>query len=230
MSTSTFADDNAIMLSNKNPQTASRELQKHVQKIDNWLSKWKIKINENKSAHITFTLNKRTCPMIMMNNIIIPQKQKVKYLGLHLDRRLTWKYHIATKRKQIKLKLSKMYWMMGRNSKLSLDCKLLLYKSIIMHIWTYGIQLWGTTSATNKDVIQKIQSKILRIITNSPWFIRNSNIHADLGVATINEITKEYCMRYKNRLENHPNFLARSLMANRNFHRLRRKNPLDLTE
>ncbi len=139
--TSTFADDTAFMATNKNPQTASRELQEHLYTVEGWLNKWRIKVNESKSVHVTFTLNKRTCPMVTLNNKPIPQQKDVKYLGLHLDRRLTWKKHIEMKRKQVKLKFSKMYWMMGRNSKLSLDCKLLLYKSLLMPIWTYGIQL-----------------------------------------------------------------------------------------
>jgi hypothetical protein len=38
----------------------------------------------------------------------------------------------------------KIYWLLGRRSRLSLSNKLLLYKSILKPIWTYGIQLWGT--------------------------------------------------------------------------------------
>jgi len=33
-----------------------------------------------------------------------------KYLGLHLERRLNWKKHIFTRRKQLGLQLGKMYW------------------------------------------------------------------------------------------------------------------------
>ncbi len=226
--TSTFADDTAFLATHKNPQTASRELQDHIYKVEEWMKKWRIRVNENKSSHITFTLNKRTCPMIKLNNTPIPQHKDVRYLGLYLDRRLTWRKHIEMKRKQIKLKTSKLHWMMGRNSKLSLDCKLLLYKSIIMPIWTYGIQLWGTTSSSNKDLLQRTQSKILRSITNAPWYIRNSNIHADLGMPTVEQVTRDYSMRYRTRLEFHPNKLARDLINQPRYARLSRKDPLDL--
>jgi hypothetical protein len=40
--------------------------------------------------------------------------------------------------------LTKMYWLLGRKSKLSTSIKLLIYKTTLKPIWTYGIQLWGT--------------------------------------------------------------------------------------
>jgi hypothetical protein len=44
--------------------------------------------------------------------------------------------------------------------------KLLLYKSILKPIWTYGIQLWGTASTSNIEILERFQSKALRIIVD----------------------------------------------------------------
>lgn len=226
--TSTFADDTAILVCHKNPQTASRELQTHLNKIENWLKQWRIKVNEKKSTHITFTLNKRTCSSVKLNDVIIPQKRNVSYLGLHLDRRLTWKKHIEAKRNQVNLKLSKMYWLIGRKSKLSLDNKVLLYKAVLLPIWTYGIQLWGSTCASNREKLQRMQAKILRRITNAPWYIRNTTLHDDLGVKTVKETISEISMKYCTKLETHPNILARDILNQPKYRRLRRVDPLDL--
>jgi hypothetical protein len=76
----------------------------------------------------------------------------LKYLGLHLDRRLTWRTHIFAKRKQLGLSLTKMYWLLGRKSKLSTNNNLLIYKVIFKPIWIYGIQLWDTTSNSNIEI------------------------------------------------------------------------------
>jgi hypothetical protein len=80
-----------------------------------------------------------------------PQEEVVKYLGLHLDRRLTWHKHIFAKLKQLRFALTKMYWLFWRKSKLSTSDKLLIYKTILKPIWTYGIQLWGTASTSNRN-------------------------------------------------------------------------------
>jgi hypothetical protein len=71
-----------------------------------------------------------------INDVQIPQENHVKYHGLHLDRHLTWHKHIFSKRKQLGLSLTKMYWLPGRKSKLSINNKLLIYKAILKTIWT----------------------------------------------------------------------------------------------
>jgi hypothetical protein len=65
-----------------------------------------------------------------------PQEEDIKYLGQHLDRRLTWHKHIFAKRKQLGITLTKIYWLLGRKSKHSTSNKLLIYKTILKHIWT----------------------------------------------------------------------------------------------
>jgi hypothetical protein len=44
--------------------------------------------------------------------------------------------------------------------------KLLLYKSILKQIWTYSNQLWGTASTSNIEILERYQSKALRIIVD----------------------------------------------------------------
>jgi hypothetical protein len=107
-------------------------------------------------------------PPVQINNVQLPQKEEVKYLGLHLDRRLTWHKHIFTKRKQLGITLTKMYWLLGCKSKLSTNNKLLLYKAILKSIWTYGIQLWGMDSTSNIEILERFQSKTLRMIVDAP--------------------------------------------------------------
>ena len=103
-----------------------------------------------------------------------------------------------------------------------------IYKNILKPIWTYGIQLYGYTSSSNIEVIQRAQSKTLRTI-RAPWYVRNENIHNDFQILFIKYEFKRAKEKYSLKLEMHPNFLARQL-ANRCPHsRLRRadKPPMD---
>jgi hypothetical protein len=67
-----------------------------------WLKKMWITANESKSVHVTFTTWRESCLPLDINNVHLPE-QDVQYLGLYLDRRLAWRMHIFTKRKQLEM-------------------------------------------------------------------------------------------------------------------------------
>jgi hypothetical protein len=70
--TGTFADDTAILARHDDPVTASYKLQGHLDQLEAWLKKWRIKINATKSVQVNFTLKKEQCPVVHINNTVIP--------------------------------------------------------------------------------------------------------------------------------------------------------------
>ena len=78
-----------------------------------------------------------------------------KVLGLHFDCRLTWKEHTAMKRKQLDHKTREIKWLIGKNSPLSLENKILIYKTILKSVWTYGIELLGCANKSNIAIMQR---------------------------------------------------------------------------
>jgi len=99
-----------------------------------------------------------------------------------LIRRLTWKDHVATKRKQLDLKTREIYWLIGKHSPLSLENKLHIYKTVLKPVWTCGIELWGCASKSHIAVIQRYQCKLLRSITNAPRYVSDQTLHSDLHI------------------------------------------------
>jgi hypothetical protein len=85
-----------------------------------------------------------------MGSVDLPQKNEVKYLDMHLDRRLTWAKHIIRKRLELKQKAKNMHWLLG-GTRISIESRVLLYKAVLRLIWTYGIQLWGKSSNSNNE-------------------------------------------------------------------------------
>lgn len=70
----------------------------HLNLLASWYTGCCIKLNQTKSLHPTFTLSPGDCPQLLLNNQPLPYSQNVKYLGLTLNRRLTWAPHILSKR------------------------------------------------------------------------------------------------------------------------------------
>jgi hypothetical protein len=87
--TANFADDTAVVTVDSDPAIATQKLQTDLLAIQNWFKRWRMKANESKAIHLPFSTQRETCPRIHIDNVQLPQKEDIKYLGLHLDRRLT---------------------------------------------------------------------------------------------------------------------------------------------
>lgn len=213
----TYADDIAYLASDTNPKTASTILQRQLDSTYHWLQKWRIRASAAKSHHITFTLRREDCPPVKLGVDVLPHSNCAKYLGFHLDRRLTWKDHLKHKRDEINMRYKTMYWLMGRNSRLSVDNKLLIYNSILKPIWTYGIQLWGVASKSNILCLQRVQNYILRSIVNAPWYAKNEEIHDYLNMPMIASEIARMKVNHAERLARHPNPLVTELLHSTNL-------------
>lgn len=114
-------------------------------------------------------------------------------------------------------------YILGKHSKLSLEIKLLLSKTLLMSIWTNDIQLWGTTKKSNVYKIQTFQSIALHIITNTPFYISNNTLHTDLKINIVDETAKIHYKHSRSRLTHHPHSLISALNSDTNPGNLRRR-------
>ncbi|CAG9138207.1 unnamed protein product, partial [Plutella xylostella] len=183
--TATFADDTAILASDKDPVSASKTVQSHLDQVHNWMKRWKIKASAAKSNHITFTLRRDNCPPVKLGDEVLPHQTVVKYLGFHLDRKQIWKTHIQNKRDELNQKYRSLSWLLGRQSKLSVNNKLLIYKAVLKPVWTYGIQLWGSAKNSNIAIMQRFQNSVLKTIAHAPWFTKIDEVHEYLQMPTV---------------------------------------------
>jgi hypothetical protein len=134
----------------------------------------------------------------------LPQEEDAKYLGLHLDRRLTWHKHIFAKRKQLGITLTNLYWLLGRKSKLS------------------------TASTSNIEILELFESKALHMTVDTAWYVPNQVIRRDLHAPTVKEEICRYSSQYSVRLSAHPNDLIVNLIELPDNMRMRRHLPSDV--
>jgi hypothetical protein len=85
-----------------------------------------------------------------------------------------------------------------KKSHLSIENKLLIYKSVIKPMWSYGIELWGCASKFNTFIMQGSQSKILRVIAYL-------SLHTDFNIPYVSDVINERINKHHNKLEAHPN-------------------------
>ncbi|GBN78131.1 RNA-directed DNA polymerase from mobile element jockey [Araneus ventricosus] len=106
--------------------------------------------------------------------------KEVKYLGLILDSKLTFRSHIKYNTDKFWAKVHVIIPLIRRKSPLSLDNNVLLFKQVLRSILTYASQIWGLAAKTHLKKVQIKLNQILRIMTTDPTYIRNEIIHKDL--------------------------------------------------
>jgi hypothetical protein len=106
--------------------------------------------------------------------------------------------------------------------------KLLAYKVILKPTWTYRIQLWGSASISNMEILERFQGKVLSIITDAPWYVPNTVLQQDLQITSVKEKIHRFSTQYRDRLYTHPNNLTVHLTVTSDHRRLRRHLPIDL--
>ena len=108
-------------------------LQRKLAMLPDWLRKWRVAINTEKSEAICFTHKSISrCRSLSLEGRPINWTATVKYLGVRLDRRLNFNAHVTAtlnKARGVRAKLSPM---LSRNSRLAVRTKPVSYTHLAL--------------------------------------------------------------------------------------------------
>lgn len=91
MSRALHADDFAVWNASESLPTARVRMQEALNSTSRWASDWCVSINPQKTATNCFSLsNVKEDYKLTINNQEIPHEETPTYLGVKLDKRLTW--------------------------------------------------------------------------------------------------------------------------------------------
>ena len=182
-----FADDTNLLLSNKSLKKLTLNINHDLTCLCEWLRSNKLALNVSKTEVIIFKrpntkLNYKY--KFRIDGHKIDPKSTIKYLGLLLDEHLTWKPFIS----KLKTKLTRA---IGIISKLRHSTPLPFLKTVYHALFgshlNYGCQLWGLSSETHTNSIQKLQNRALRKLTFTNLFNNISPVYKDLNIIKFND-------------------------------------------
>jgi hypothetical protein len=93
------------------------------------------------------------------------------YLGITLDKRLTWSPHIDQVRTKTAERMGMLGPLLNRESDLSVRNGVLLYKQLLRPMMDYACPAWRSADSTHVRRLQVLQSKCLRLATGAPWYV-----------------------------------------------------------
>lgn len=176
-----YADDNFTLLEGKVPYDMSIIMQKVLDELNAWYNKNELSINTKKSVIILFG-SKRKLKTINMSNFTfhiglheIEIKDDIKYLGLIIDKHLSWVKHIRKLQNETAVFVPIFYRIRNIFDKnVLMKIFYACYRSKIM----YGLKYYGATYKTYLETINSTFRKILRIIN----FLKNRDSLKDVFI------------------------------------------------
>jgi hypothetical protein len=101
--------------------------------------------------------------------------------------------------------------LLNRKSDLSTRNGVLLYKQLIRPMMDNACRAWRTAARSHVRRLQVLQSKCLHFATGAPWYVRNRQIHEDLGVPLLADHIRALTANFDSKLADVGNPLVRQL-------------------
>ena len=138
------------------------------------------------------------------------------YLGVTLDKRLTWSPHIDQVRKKTAQRMGMLGPLLIKRSDLSVRNGVLLYKQLIRPMMDYVCPTWRPAAPTHVRRLQVLQTTCLRLATGAHWYLSNKQIHEDLGVLLFANHIRALTASFNSKLVDVGNPLVRRISRHRN--------------
>lgn len=158
-------------------------LNKELVNISQWLKANKLTLNVNKTKAMIFHTSRRrvTAPDINIDGVNIDWVDHFDFLGIVIDKHLTWNQHID----KITTKLSRTIAVMNRLKHfVPSDILLTIYHSLILPHFNYGLLSWGSKCYR----LNKLQKKAVRIIVNASYNAHSEPILKGLKLLKVQDI------------------------------------------
>lgn len=197
----TYADD-TVLLFDANTWTDLQIIaQTGFNSIHNWLLVNSLTLNTSKTKFIPFSVTSvnqpRTNLIIKAHlchlpsnrpNCVCPyiaQTDTIKYLGIVLDKHLTFKTHIETLTSRLR-KL--MYVFKSIRNVASSHIIKMTYHALVQSILTYCIPCWGGAAKTFLQSLEIAQRGVLKVATKRPIHFPTAELYKLCDVLTVRQL------------------------------------------
>ena len=181
-----FADDSNVLLSHPDPNILINTLNIELDKLLQWIRANKLSLNVLKTKCMLFSNSLDILPHnIKLDNTDIEVVSSMKFLGLIIDEKLSWKTHVdgicRTISRNIGI-INKVKFYLPTSS------LLMLYSTLILPYLNYGILVWGNTHSSYLERILLLQKKAIRVICNASWRSHTDVLFIENNILKINEL------------------------------------------
>ena len=184
---SLFADDTATWMKDGKVKGSNRVLmQQEINKILEWASKWKMKVNEDKTKAMVFSTSTNDLkwdPKFKAGLQAVKTVKENKFLGITVDNSLRFPAHITNVTSKSKKRINIIRCLSSKDWGNCLETQRTLYIQYIRAVMEYASSSWTPwISNSNLLILQRLQNQALRSIAGLHKDCPVDFLHLETGI------------------------------------------------
>lgn len=203
-----YADDTAILFHGKSWSEVFKLAEAGLDQVIQWLNLNLLSLNTTKTNYIAFSIQDSTQPNPNLtitahycgsndnsahtcNCPKLERLSSTKYLGVMLDRNLSWHSQINL----VSNRARKLIWIFKYLRDIT-DKQLItyIYTTLVQSILLYCIPIWGGTYKTKFISIERAQRVILKVMLHKKKRYSTNKLYSDANVLTVRQLYILQCI------------------------------------
>lgn len=189
-----FADDLVIYMTGSNAKKIEKNLQNTLNQLSKWSEKNGLQFAPDKMTMMQFSRLRRQEQRVKLtlNGAVISYSENKKFLGIHFDKRLTWKKHIQETYNSTIKQTNILKILANRNWGANEDSLLSVYKSIVRSRLEYGCVAFQSAKPHIIQKLQLVQNLSIRISMGAYRTSPVISIHSLSGIQPLNNRRNQF--------------------------------------
>ena len=196
-----FADDTSLFATGTDPVQTAEILNRDLEKISNWATKWKVIFNAKKTKEMIFSDKVLyNSPPLLFNDTTINRVNVHKLLGMYLSSTLDWSKQIddVCLRANRKLSILRTVKFLSRQT---LD---VLYKLTVRSVIDYALPVYcNTLKQTELSRLENLQYRAAKLVTGTFQFTNREKLNCELGWETIKQRSDNLGLNMFHKIHSH---------------------------
>lgn len=196
-----YADDTAILFKGKSWAETFDRAESGLERIASWLDSNLLTLNTNKTKYLCFQKTSASNPSTNHEIKIheckgqartvscscpkIDRAESIKYLGVILDEKLSFKPHINVLSGRVRKIIPIMKLLRDGADK---DLLMLVYTALCQTILSYCILAWGGAAKTFMVKVERAQRSVLKVMFRKPYRHPTTTLYEETKTMTVRQL------------------------------------------
>ena len=192
---SLYVDDLAIFYQTGNLNSAQRQLQLTINRLESWADRHGFRFSSSKTTCMHFSRHRlfHPHPVLTLANQVLPFSESTRFLGMVFDEKLTWLPHLRQLKEKCLKAMNILKVLSGTSWGADRTSMLRLYRSLIRSKLDFGCTIYASARKSYIGILDPVHNAGIRLCTGAFRTSPIVSLHCEAGEAPL-KIRRDYLL------------------------------------